>query len=302
MRLAGIVLAILLIAACPPRRARITYSLPNCPAPVVPLMPTPVPPGPVPAAKAADPAVERLLTEWEKKLGSVTTFRAEIALKRTDPVFKKETEYTGQVLCMRPNLALLRLDNATDPTKADYEAFICGGESLYFYNGVLKTVTEIALPPKWPSQQKTENETALSPKWPFDFWRAMHNPVLDLLTGIKPADMMERFDISVFKSDEHYVYLDIKPRSAKDGREFTHLRLALYGPGEATAKLAYLPAQAYILKPSGDSELWKFSNPRVNLPGIDAIAFQFVEPPKDWKVQKAGPAAEKGGASEPGGP
>ena len=50
MRLAGVFLAILLIAACPPRRARVVYVVPARPAPVqpaVPVMPQPTPPGPI---------------------------------------------------------------------------------------------------------------------------------------------------------------------------------------------------------------------------------------------------------------
>src|SRR5438477_404009 len=110
MRLAGFTLAALLIAA-PLGLAQ----------PAVPGQPvTPVPPG-APPAKAADPKLDAHLDAWEKRMADVKNMRTEIALKRTDPVYKKEREYTGVVLCMKPNFAVLRLDYAAD--KADYEAY-----------------------------------------------------------------------------------------------------------------------------------------------------------------------------------
>ena len=126
--------------------------------------------------------------------------------------------------------------------------------------GVQKTIIEIKLP---PNQAYPDHL------------------MYDLLFGVMAAGMKERFDISVFKTDDNYIYLDIKPCADKDRREFTQIRLALYGPGEATAKYAYLPAQVYVVRPGGDSEVWKFRNPQVNLPGVSAANFAFV-PVKGW--------------------
>ena len=219
MRVAVVVLTVLLLAACPPRRGRVAYSVQP---PTVAVMPTPVPPGPLPDARTIDPAVEQHLGAWETKMSGVTNLRTEISLKRTDAVFKKETNYSGVVLRLKPSHVVLRLDNADDPTKIDYEAYICDGKSVFVYSGLQKTVIEFKLP---LNQGRPDNL------------------LFDMLFGVTAADMKERFDISVFKTDAHYVYLDIKPRSDKDKHDFTHLRLALYGPGEATAKFAYLPAQ-----------------------------------------------------------
>jgi TIGR03009 family protein len=267
MRFAGFTLAALLVAA----------SVGLAQPPAVPGQP-PVPPPPAapPAVKAADPKLDPHLVEWEKKMGGVSNLRTEIALKRTDAVFKKDTNYTGVVLCMKPNFAVLRLDNAGDPTKTDYEAYICDGKAVYAYNGVQKTITRFTLP---------QNQ------------QGVDNLMLDFLAGMKARDVKERFDINLFKTDEHYIYLDIKPLRPSDQREFSHLRLALYGP---TTKFAYLPAQVYMLKPNGDSELWKFTNPQSDIPGVAAANFAFVPVPK-WQVVDA-PPAPMGGAVPAGGP
>ena len=237
----------------------------------------PLPPAapPPPAAKAADPKLDGHLVEWEKKMAKVINLRTEISLKRTDAVFKKDRVYTGLVLCMKPNFARLRLDFSGDPKKQDYEAYICNGKAVYEYNGVQRTITEHLLP---------QGADA-----------GVDNLMLDFLSGMKAKDVKARFDISLFKSDQYYVYLDIKPRRPTDQREFSHLRLALYGPG---TKFAYLPAQVYLLKPGGDSELWKFINPQTDLAGVDAKLFQYV-PLEGYKFQRA-PKPVAGGAVPPG--
>ena len=274
MRFAGFTLVALLVAATvalaqPP-------AVPGAPVPGAP----PVPPPAAPPAKAADPKLDAHLVEWEKRMVSVVNLRTEIALKRTDAVFKKDTNYTGVVLCMKPTYAVLRLDNANDPTKTDYEAFICDGKAVYAYDGIKKSITKITIP---------QNQAGVD------------NLMLDFLAGMKAKDVKERFDINLFKSDEHYIYLDIKPLRPADQREFSHLRLALYGPA---TKFAYLPAQVYMLKPGGDSEVWKFTNPQVDIPGVAPANFAFV-PIKGWEVKEAPPApvggAPMGGPTVPAG-
>jgi TIGR03009 family protein len=269
MRSAGFTLTALLIAAS------VGLSQP----PAVPGQP--VTPATPPATKA-DPQLDGHLAEWEKKMSKVVNLRTEVALKRTDAVRKRDKEYTGVVLCMKPNFAVLRLDYAAD--KADYEAFICNGKSVFHYAGLEKTITEYKLP------QNTD--------------AGVDNLMLDFLGGMKAKDVKERFDINLFKVDENYIYLDIKPRLGKDQREFQHLRLALYGPGAATAKFSYLPAQVYLLKPNGDAELWKFTNPQIDLPGVEPKNFQYV-PVKGFELKQAPPQPVGGpapkGALPPGG-
>lgn len=274
MRSAGFIFAALLIAA----------SVVSAQPPAVPGQPLP-PPAP-PQAKPTDATLDGHLAEWEKKMSSVKNVHTEIALKRTDVVFKKETNLTGSVLCLKPNYAILRLENAGDPTKADYEAYICDGKSVYVYEGLKKTVTKIDIPQNQPG---------------------VDNFMLDVLAGMKAKDAKERFDITLFKSDEHYIYLDIKPLRPADQRDFKQLRLALYGPGQATAQFAYLPAQVFMLKPNDDTEVWKFNNTKVDIPGVNEGLFKFKEMPKGWNFQQAPkapmgnqPLTPAGGAVRPG--
>src|SRR5262245_529965 len=180
MRPAGFTLAALLIAAS------VGWAQP----PAVPGQPvTPAPPAP-----KADPKLDEHLVGWEKKMASVSNLFAEISLKRTDALRKQDKEYTGSVLCMKPNFARMRLEYTAN--KDDYEAFICNGKAVYHYDGVQKTITEFKLPEK--------------------AGQGVDNLMLDFLSGMKAKDAKERFDISLFSIDEHYVIIDIKPRLGKD--------------------------------------------------------------------------------------
>lgn len=293
MRLAGIVLAILLVAACPPRRGRVVHVQPCVvPCATVPAQPMMPPPPPVTAEKPTDPVLEGHLLAWEKKVAEVRNVHTKITLKRIDPVFKKNADYTGSLLCMKPRYVILRLDKANDPAKADYEAYIYDGKSLYVYEGTRKTITAIKAPDA-PAPESPKSPLALLTQKLERFLWPSNNPVLALLTEPTAKDITERYDVKLFKTDEHYIYLDIKPLRSTDQREFKQLRLALYGPGEPTAGLAYLPAQLYVLRPNGDSEIWKFSDTRVDVPNVNADVFKFNKSiPKGWTFESA-PRVEK---------
>jgi hypothetical protein len=109
------------------------------------------------------------------------------------------------------------------------------------------------------------------------------SPQWEILSGTNPKDLRKRFEISLLKEDEHYIYLKVKPIRKEDKMEFQQINMALYGP---KTKFAYLPAQIIILKPNGDMEQWKITNPQTNLPGIDESKFQYV-PVAGFTLRKA---------------
>ena len=277
MTLAAVLLAALAAQAQPP-------AVPGAP----PVTPT------APPAPTVDPKLESHLAGWEQRMGAVTNFHTKFELTRTEAVYKKDQKYTGSVLCTKPNLARLRIDNTTD--KNDYEAFICNGKAIYHYDGNKKTITEFKLSPGTGGD----------------------NLMLDFLSGLKAADAKKRFQIVLFKEDANYVYLDIKPVLQKDQMEFQQVRFALFGPGVKSPFIPYLPAQMWMLRPNGDTEMWKFGDQRVDLPGISPQLFQYEEI-KGWQFKQAlppgpaganppmppglaGPAKLPGGTNLPAGP
>lgn len=260
------------------------------------------PPAAPPGAPAADQKLDAHLAGWQKTMGEVNNFHAKFELTRVaNDVFKRERKYTGSVLCMKPNMARLRLDSTTPPPpanpkdkakpKVDYEAYICNGKSLYAYIGLEETITEVPIPPA--------NAGA-----------GGGNLMLDFLGGMPAGVAKKRFQINVFNEDANYVYLDIKPTLAKDREEFEHVRIALYGPKVPPPYTPYLPAQVYMQKPNGETEMWKFTEQKTNIPGVDAKVFEPVKIP-GWQFKQApaapppgvgGPPALPGGTGLPPGP
>jgi TIGR03009 family protein len=213
-------------------------------------------PGAPPAAAPADAAkLDAHLAAWEKAAGGLTTVHVEVTLTRKDGVRQKAREFTGSALCMRPTYARLRLADAAAPN--DYEAFICNGKAVYAYDGPSRTVTEHKLP---------------DPK--ADPAGATDNLVIDFLFGPTAKAFKDRFAVRLLGEDADYVYLEVKPRLAKDKQEFQELRMALHGP---KSKTPYLPAQIITHKPNADTEDWKFTKPQTNVTGIGAKDFEYVK-------------------------
>ena len=85
---------------------------------------------------------------------------------------------------------------------------------------------------------------------------------------MKAKDLKARFELKLFKEDDHYIYLDIKP-SSRQGQ--AGVPATATGTLRAEARqLAYLPAQVYMVKPNDETEQWKLTNPKTNIQGIDA--------------------------------
>lgn len=238
----------------------------------------PVQPAPQPVA--GDPRAVPHLTGWEKTMGDLVNYGAEFELEKKDTVFGKARNYTGSVLCMKPNFAAIRIDDATN--KANYEAFLSNGKSVYHYEGPKKTITEFKL----------------------NAPNAGDNLMLDFLGGMKAADAQRRFNVTVISDnpavDPNYVVLRIQPILARDKQEFVDARMALLAPTNVAKLPAYLPAVVWLQQPGGTEETWKLRGHKTNQPGVGPQLFQFKDVPAGWQVVQA-PAAPPP-AAPPGAP
>jgi TIGR03009 family protein len=206
------------------------------------------------------------LAAWAKAVDARKNIRCEVTLRRICPValvFKGETTYHGSVLIAMPDKYRLRLDNAAD--SKDFEAFICNGKSVFAYNGLQKTVTEYK-PGGWLYLGLDEF------------------PAFSAISGVVVNGLVNRFDVNLFKEDQHYIYLDLKPKREKDKQDFQRIRLALYGPKSG---FAYLPAQIYILRPNGEAEQWRLSKPKVDIPDLEPSKIFVYENVPGFRFLKA---------------
>jgi TIGR03009 family protein len=232
-----------------------------------------------PAAPPVDPVLKAHLVGWEKVMHNAANFYTECALTRKDLLHRRELAFTGSIMCMKPNMARMRIDKkpaaGQKPDPNNYQAYICTGQAVYEYEGIAKTVTKYPL-------NKGIGE----------------NLLLEFISGsLKADDVIRRFDLKLLKQDKNYVYLQIRPRQPRDKMEFEVMTLVLFQPG--VPKMGYLPRTVVMRKNNGqDEEVWDFPEPRVNLPPdqIKREYFQFVQPGKDWKVQQAQPQPARPGA------
>lgn len=283
MRRAGIPLAALL-ATAPAVTAQVQPPATPAAGQRVPIpgggTPVTAQPGGVPIAPAAgapvqlDAALIGHLQAWEAVMKGTTNFYTQCTMTKRNLITKKESQYAGVIMCVKPNLARMRIDEkppqGQKPDPNSYLAYICTGLAVYEYDAAQKQVTEYALPNGGVGD----------------------NLLLTFMSGaMKANDIIQRFDMKLTKEDQNYVYLDIFPREVRDKAEFEKLTLVLFGRNVPT--MAYLPAMVVMRKNNGqEEEVWEFSQPRANVEGVKLEHFRYVPPEKDWKVQRAqAPAA-----------
>jgi TIGR03009 family protein len=247
----------------------------------VPVPGTPVAHAPQAQPAAVDAALFSHLQAWERVMQGTTNFHTECTRTTKDLLDKRETQATGRIICLKPNLAWMRIDQKPAPGKQpdpnDYMVWICTGRAVYEYDGKVKQVTEVLLPNGGVGD----------------------NLLLTFMSGsLKTTDILQRFEMKLLKEDANYVYLEIRPREARDRAEFETMTLVLFSPNVAgRPDLAYLPATVVMRKANGQvEEQWTFVEPRVNVMGIKPELFKFTQPPPDWKVQRSqAPAAAPAG-------
>jgi TIGR03009 family protein len=231
------------------------------------------------AAQPAPPIAPEMvahLAAWEKVMQGATNFYCkDVSVVRKNLVLKKESAYSGEIMCLKPNMARMRLQRTpaggqkADPN--DYTAYICTGQEVYEYDGQAKVVTEY----------KLRNGGVGD------------NLLLEFMSGsLKTRDVLERFELKHLQPNApNYIYLEIKPRLPRDKAEFETMILVLFQPNIPKAEAqAYLPRTVVIRKNNGqEEETWDFPMPAVSVPGVTKDHFKFIPVPKElgWKMQQA---------------
>lgn len=286
----GLSLAALFVAAVAPAQGPAT---PGQPLPGQPTNRVPVPGGGAPAAPAVqpapaavDPKLKAHLDNWEATMKGAKDFYSECTRVRKNLLHKTEKAAKGSVMCLKPNMAYMRVDDvipAGAPKNPNaYEAYICTGKAIYEYDASAKTVNEYPLPANGASG----------------------NLLLDMLSGAITANAaLQRFDIRVAKEEAHYLHLELKPKLAEDKVDFEVMTVVLFGGPQLPkeyASLAYLPCVVIMRKNNGqEEETWSFPQPRVNV-NLDPKLFDAQFPP-GWKHVKQQPKPAPG-AKPPAGP
>ncbi len=271
MTRAGLTLAAVLAAA--PAFAQVPPAAPPT-APGDARLPVPGAGAPAAAPQPAPPVPAELiahLSAWEKVMQGATNFYCkDVSVVRKNLVLRKESTSVGEIRCLKPNMAFLRLERKPAPGQKpdphNFEAVICTGQEVYEYDGSAKAVKIYKL---------TNGGIG-------------DNLLLEFMSGsLKANDVVRRFDLKLLKQDQAYIYLEIKPRLPRDKTEFESMILVLFRPDlPKLERLAYLPRTVVIRRNNGqEEETWNFPDPGVSVPGIVKEHFQPAALPKDWKVE-----------------
>jgi TIGR03009 family protein len=276
MRRAGFTLSALFTATLPV--TVLGQAPPAGSPPAVPMNLAPVAPPPAPPVAGLNnpptlpPALVNHLKAWEQRHKQVQNLYTTCERVVKDTVFRKDKAYTGKVMCMKPNLAWMKIEAKGNPD--DYVAYICNGTSVFEYDAEKKQVTEHRIPKNTPNS-------------------VGDNLLIEFMSGSMTADdVAKRFDLTLVKEEEFYVHILVKPRLPRDLQEFESMTLVLYGPKTAAQGLDYLPAVVIMRSNNGQSEEhWTFNTPpgslRTNVKELTPAYFQFVQPPQGWQVKPA---------------
>jgi TIGR03009 family protein len=233
----------------------------------------PMPPGPRPVAAVIPvantnvaPAVAAHLKAWEAKNKGLGSLYSECEFATKDEVRQRESKYAGSLMCMKPNLAMMRIDNVAN--KADFKMYVADGQAVHEFLATNKTKTTYKIPPGGKGG-------------------VGDNLLMEFMSGSMTADdAIQRFDIKLDKEEDYYVHLKISPRLEKDRNEFDTMILVLYSQKLAERKWDYLPAVCRISKNGGQEiDTWTFKDHKTNLPNITKDKFVAPALPAGWTVE-----------------
>jgi TIGR03009 family protein len=229
-----------------------------------------------PAAQAPDMSeknkqyLDAYLDAWEKRMAKVDGLETKIVFTEVDETGKK-TVRTGDSAILKPNYAKMFLKLADDPTNAKkWMHFVADGEFLRQYDYAQKKAMTEQLPREGMGD----------------------NSMMSFLFMTRAADLKRRYSMSIDVDDpkrhtDHYLFIDIRPRTKDDMVEFKKAELVLWknNKDEKFADRWMLPARLWFQKPNGEQIIWEFQNlsTKTRLLPRDFKAPGF--PDKEWKPE-----------------
>ena len=222
-----------------------------------------------PAAVArppADPVLVAHLRAWQQVMGQAKTFYAECTKVQRNTNRKTEEVYKGQIACMKPGLARVRMEQQPPPGERPdpnaCETYICTAQAVYLYSTSDRLLTEFRFVPGQPPR----------------------NLLLEVMSGGLTAQAaLDRFDMKVLQEDQYFVWIKIDPRLPDDMADFATMQLVLSKPNPGAP--GYLPRKIVITKDhlNQDIEEWSFPNPAIDNMSVTLDWFKKQSLPAGWK-------------------
>jgi TIGR03009 family protein len=261
MRLSGLALAAALALAGTAAAQQAQVAPPRLPAaqPDVPAVP-PTPP---------DPILDGYLRRWEREMQSFQTLALQLNRIEEDTVTKSVSKFNGIAYFMKVgsgtsarNLALLQ--TSRDGSKDVFEKFICTGTFFYIVNPERKEIQAVELRRSGPGAMPDDNFLGMF--------------------GLRVDEAKHRYNLTLAKQDDYYLYIDIKPRLRRDQEEFEWARVVLN-------KSNFVPRQLQYRAPNKTQVVWDFPSAQVNRK-MDQSWFDKPATPTGWKFVPIRPDAD----------
>lgn len=216
-----------------------------------------------PAATVQSAKLDAYLLRWEQEMRKVQTLAAALARIDKDKSFGTTTKYSGVAQYMKSgsgpttmNLALLEMKQEGKTDLA--EKFVCTGTYLYQFLPAQKEIRAYEIPKPKPGQVGDDS-------------------FLGFLFGMKAEEAKRRYNLSLAKEDNWYIYVDIVARSAADRADFARARLVLN-------KDSFLPRQLWFEHANGNEIIWDIPRLQSGV-AIDRRLFDAPKVPQGWKFQ-----------------
>jgi TIGR03009 family protein len=226
----------------------------------------PAAPVPPPAA-GLDPArnpLDAFLLRWEDAMKQVTTLSAQCSRVEENKTQLVTKTYVGTAKYLRPSSGLLEMYQRDK--SENFEKIVVSGGILYQYLPQLKQIQAHHLPPPRAGQVAEDN-------------------FLSFLFGMKAAEAKRRYELTLQKEDQYYVYIGVTPRFDADKADFKQARLVLN-------RDSFMPRQLWFEQPNRDTVTWDF--PKVEI-GIRLNPADFSKPPvpQGWRMVDVKPQDQR---------
>jgi hypothetical protein len=206
------------VTSSPPARARRLAANPGEAERAAPYpQPRDEAPAPDPEPKPAPASrLDTILQAWSRSSAAARKTRSPFRRTMNNRIFEEKTQCKGEVRIVQPGW--LRIDT----NEADgLSTVIVTPQAVHFFNA--KTSTELILPPR--------GTKSAGRAWPVPQVQAALREHAWLYGGCPPPDLTRRFDVSLVKEDNWYVYLNLLPRHPDEKQSFSRLRIVLARDG-----------------------------------------------------------------------
>jgi len=197
--------------------------------------------------------LDKYLLRWHEEMGKVQTLALRCTRDDISKIHNTKDTFEGTIHFMKPNYIILQLTKKGKPEQ--FEKIICTGNNLFQFVPGAKEIRQYQALGAKPG----EDDNALS-----------------FLFGMKPEDIKKRYDLTLAKEDNNYIYIDVAPKMKEDKAEFSKARIVLN-------KDNFLPRQIWFQQPNTEEVLWDIPTIQSGVK-LEKKDFAVPQVPQGWKM------------------